>query len=185
MQEDYLQIRKITTTFSPNRIGSLNSVKLLSGCWRTRFAKSLTSGRFGTADRGYLDDLNYWTPVDQHRTMAVISQEYADFVNAGRCRAMTEASFDDVTTGVAVHAVVRAAGNVATVAGRFDFHVNVTASRCLSTLARSAEQEIAANNDAHRSFSIATQGNDCAFRRPYDLEGRRVLRRDKGAHGNQ
>jgi len=84
MQEDYLQIRKITTTFSPNRIGLLNSEKLLSGCWRIRLTKSLTPERFGTADRGYLDDSNYWTPVDQHRTMVVIGQEYADFVNAGR-----------------------------------------------------------------------------------------------------
>lgn len=58
-------------------------------------------------------------------------------------RTMAETSLNKVATKVAIHAVVRPAGNVAGVSGRIDLHMDMAALTVVAAFTRREQLEVA------------------------------------------
>ncbi|MER9960341.1 hypothetical protein NKJ72_05170 [Mesorhizobium sp. M0045] len=89
--------------------------------------------------------------------MMIIGKKHADYVSAGGIRAMAETGLDKVTAKVAVHAVVRLAGDVAGVSVGIDLHMHVAALADFLTLTRREQPEVAPDDDAYRLLRSIAQ----------------------------
>ncbi|SIT54386.1 hypothetical protein BQ8794_150068 [Mesorhizobium prunaredense] len=86
-------------------------------------------------------------------------------------RTMAETSLNKIAAKVAVHAVVRLAGNVAGISGRIDLHMQMAALADAVTFTRWQKREVAADDDAYRLLWVIAEFDDRTGRRPDDFQG--------------
>jgi hypothetical protein len=97
--------------------------------------------------------------IDYERSVIVIGQEEADDMAADCGRAMAEARFDQITAEITVHAVVRPARDVAGIAFRIDFHVDMTALLVIAALPCRTQLEVAFDHYANRFLGVVAERN--------------------------
>ncbi|WP_164759827.1 MULTISPECIES: hypothetical protein [unclassified Mesorhizobium] len=83
---------------------------------------------------------------------------------------MAETSLDKIAAKVAVHAVVRLAGDIAGISGGIDLHMHVPALADAVAFTRWQQREVAPDHDAYRPFGIIAEFDDRTGHRPDDFQ---------------
>lgn len=94
---------------------------------------------------------------------------------AGSIGAIAETSLDKRAAKIAVHAVIRLAGNVARVPFRIDLHMHMAAPAIVAACPGRKQREVAFDDNAYGLFGIIADFDDGTEIRPDDFQARWIV----------